>query len=101
MTNAEGAVRNGCGGILASFREIPVVCLDQVQRLATHLNDRGIRGVPVGIDKAGIVVIGGLNPIAVLEENGIETEDTAMSTLVEYSRLAPFLSVLSQVKAAS
>src|SRR5574340_58855 len=103
MTDAEGAVRNGCGRILASFREIPVVCLDQAQRLATHLNERGIRGVlvigkpnspllgvPVGIDKAGIVVIGGLNPIAVLEENGIETENTAMSTLVEYSRLVPF-----------
>ncbi|MDA8098641.1 MAG: NrpR regulatory domain-containing protein [Nitrospiraceae bacterium] len=114
MTDAEGAVRSGCGRILASFREIPVVCLDQAQRLAGHLKERGIRGilvigkpntpllgVPVGIDKAGIVVIGGLNPVAVLEEHGIETENTAMSTLVEYSRLVPFSAVQSPAKAVS
>lgn len=114
MTDAEGAVRNGCGRILASYREIPVVCLDQAQWLASHLNERGIRGVlsigkpntpllgvPAGIDKAGVVVIGGLNPVAVLEEHGIETENTAMSTLMEYSRLVPFSSVLSPARAVS
>jgi repressor of nif and glnA expression len=45
-------------------------------------------------DKTGIVIIGGLNPVAVLEENGIATESKAMSTLFEYSRLVPFKDVL-------
>jgi repressor of nif and glnA expression len=103
MTAVSDAVAGGNGSILASFREIPVVCLDKAEKLARTLEKRGIRGilmigspnkplleVPVGIDKAGIVIIGGLNPVAVLEEHGISTESKAMSTLFEYSRLVPF-----------
>lgn len=103
MTDAANAVRSRAGRILASFREIPVVCLEQAKTLARTLAERGIRGVlllgnpnspllqvPAGIDKAGMVVVGGLNPVAVLEEHGIPTENAAMSTLIEYSRLIPF-----------
>jgi repressor of nif and glnA expression len=103
MTAVSKAVAGGPGRILASYREIPVVCLDKAKKLARTLEDRGIRGilligspnkplleVPVGIDKAGIVIIGGLNPVAVLEEHGIATESKAMSTLFEYSHLVPF-----------
>jgi repressor of nif and glnA expression len=77
--------------------------LDKAKKLARTLEDRGIRGilligspnkplleVPVGIDRAGIVIVGGLNPVAVLEEHGIATESKAMSTLFEYSHLVPF-----------
>ena len=107
MTAVSEAVAGRNGRILASFREIPVVCLDKATKLARTLEDRGIRGiltigspnkplleVPVGIDKAGIVIIGGLNPIAVLEEHGIATESKAMSTLFEYSQLVPFKEIL-------
>jgi hypothetical protein len=103
MTAVSDAVAGRNGRILASFREIPVVCLDKAVKLARSLEERGIRGiltigspnkplleVPVGIDKTGIVIIGGLNPAAVLEEHGIATESKAMSTLFEYSRLVPF-----------
>lgn len=103
MTAVSEAVAGRSGRILASFREIPVVCLDKAVKLARTLEDRGIRGilmigspntplleVPVGIDKAGIVIIGGLNPVAVLEEHGIATESKAMSALFEYSQLVPF-----------
>ena len=109
MTAVSEAVAGGRGRILASFREIPVVCLDKAKKLARTLEDRGIRGilligspnkplleVPVGIDRAGIVIIGGLNPVAVLEEHGIVTESKAMSTLFEYSRLVPFQDSLSK-----
>jgi repressor of nif and glnA expression len=71
------------------------------------MGERGIRGilligspnkplleVPVGIDKVGIVIVGGLNPVAALEERGIPTESKAMSTLFEYSRLVPFTDVV-------
>ncbi len=50
--------------------------------------------MPVGIDKVGIVVVGGMNPVAVLEEQGIQTESKAMSTLFDYSRLIPFKDIL-------
>ena len=108
MTAVTEAVAGRKGKILASFREIPIVCLDKAAKLARTLEERGIRGilmigspnkplleVPVSIDKAGIVIIGGLNPVAVLEEHGIATESKAMSTLFEYSRLVPFKEILS------
>jgi len=79
----------------------------QGEKLARTLEDRGIRGilligspnkplleVPVGIDRAGIVIVGGLNPVAVLEEHGIATESKAMSTLFEYSHLVPFKGIM-------
>ena len=100
MTDVLGAVKNRSGKILASFREIPVVCLDEAKRLKQTIMERGIGGilligqpnspllgVPVGLDKAGMIIVGGLNPIAALEESGITTESKAMSTLYEYSQL--------------
>ncbi|MBI5057205.1 MAG: DUF128 domain-containing protein [Nitrospirae bacterium] len=103
MTNVSGLVKGTSGRILASFREIPVVCADAAKRLTEIMAARGIKGVihmgdpnkalleiPVGIDKVGMVIVGGLNPIAALEENGIFTESSAMSTLYEYSKLVPF-----------
>ncbi len=107
MTDVIGAVKNHYGRILASFREIPVVCLDEAKRLAKKMAGLGIGGIlligepnrplleiPVGIDKVGIVIVGGLNPVAALEESGIPTESKAMSTLHEYSGLTSFTSVL-------
>jgi repressor of nif and glnA expression len=107
MTDVLGATRNNSGRVLASFREIPVVCVDEVNKLAQKLTDIGIGGIllignpnqpllemPVGIDKAGIIVVGGLNPIAALEEAGIPTASKAMSTLYEYSMLRLFKDVL-------
>ncbi|MGE5893591.1 MAG: NrpR regulatory domain-containing protein, partial [bacterium] len=100
MTDVLGAVQNHSGRVLASFREIPVVCLDEAQRLARTMEAKGIRGIlligepnkplleiPVGIDKVGIVIVGGLNPLAAIEESGIPTESKAMSTLHEYAPL--------------
>lgn len=100
MTNVIGAVKNHSGKILASYREIPVVCLDEAKRLKQKIMERGIGGilligqpnspllgVPVGIDKVGMIIVGGLNPIAALEESGVVTESKAMSTLYEYSQL--------------
>lgn len=103
MTDVLGAVKNRSGKILASFREIPVVCIDEAKRLAMEMKDKGIGGilliggpnkplleVPVGIDKVGMVIVGGLNPVAAIEESGIPTESKAMSTLYPYSQLKSF-----------
>lgn len=110
MTDVRGAVAGRAGGILASFREVPVVCADKARALAGRMNESGIGGIllvgdpnkpllemPVGIDRAGLVIVGGLNPIAALEESGIETESKAMSTLYEYSLLERFGEIGHQV----
>ena len=52
--------------------------------------NRPLLEVPVGIDKVGMVIVGGLNPVAAIEESGIPTESKAMSTLHEYSGLTSF-----------
>ncbi len=103
MTDVLGALKGKNGIILASFREIPVVCAEEAKRLAEKMAGRGIGGIlmigepnkpllemPVRIDKAGMVIVGGLNPVSALEESGIPTESAAMSTLYEYSKLNSF-----------
>jgi len=103
MTDVLGAVKNRSGKILASFREIPVVCIERARQLREELREKGIGGVllignpnqpilemPVGIDKAGMVVVGGLNPVAAVEEAGIPTTSKAMSTLYRFSDLIQF-----------
>jgi repressor of nif and glnA expression len=103
MTSVAGAVRNGAGKVLASFREIPVVSVERAVELKEKLMAAGIGGVldigapnqpllemPVGMDRAGMVVVGGLNPVAALEEAGIRTESAAMSVLYDFEGLLPF-----------
>jgi len=107
MTDVIGSVKNHSGKILASFREIPVVSIDNANRLSEQLREKGIGGVllvgnpnqsllemPVGMDRAGMVIVGGLNPIAALEEAGIQTVSKAMSTLYRFSDLKPFQEIL-------
>jgi repressor of nif and glnA expression len=38
-------------------------------------------------NKIGMVLIGGLNPVAAAEEAGIDTDNLAMSTVMEYRDL--------------
>jgi len=103
MTDIMGAVGNHSGKILASFREIPVVSIEKATQLRATLTDKGIGGVllignpnqpllemPVGLDRAGMIIVGGLNPIAALEEAGIPTITKAMSTLYKFSELISF-----------
>lgn len=110
MTDVIGAVKRKTGKVLASFREIPVICLDEAKRLSEILSERGIGGIlvigdpnksvleaPVGIDRIGMVVVGGLNPISALVELGIPTENKAMSILYEYSKLVLFKDAIKKL----
>ncbi len=102
MTDVLGTLKYGRGNILGSFREIPEISLGDARRLNKRMNAVGfggvilfgqpgkaLLGVPVTPDKVGIVVLGGLNPIAALEEADIATESHAMATLCDYSLLSP------------
>lgn len=107
MTDVMNAVKHHDGKILASFREIPVVSLEKAEELSEIMKDKGIGGIlligspnqpllemPVSMDKAGVVVVGGLNPIAALEEAGIPAVSKAMSTLYRFSDLLKFKELL-------
>jgi HTH-type transcriptional regulator, global nitrogen regulator NrpRI len=107
MTDVRGAVRKNSGKILASFREIPVVSIDRAMELKDTLKEKGIGGIllignpnqpllemPVGLDRAGMIIVGGLNPIAALEEEGIPTVTKAMSTLYKFSELTAVQHIL-------
>jgi HTH-type transcriptional regulator, global nitrogen regulator NrpRI len=107
MTDVGGAVKNHSGGILASFREIPVVSIERARQLHDILKEKGIGGVllignpnqpllemPVGLDKAGMIIVGGLNPIAALEKGGIPAISKAMSTLYPFPDLVKFEEIL-------
>ncbi len=107
MTDVMNAIKHQDGKILASFREIPVVSLEKAEELREIMKDKGIGGIlligspnqpllemPVSMDKAGVVVVGGLNPIAALEEAGIPAVSKAMSTLYKFSDLKRFKEIL-------
>jgi len=100
MTDYNGAIRDGNGLIGASFREMPENSRDLVVQLAERLSAIGlgafmevglpgqpILGVPVSQGRIGSLVIGGLNPIAILEEMGFRIYSRALSGLLEYNRL--------------
>jgi HTH-type transcriptional regulator, global nitrogen regulator NrpRI len=108
MTDVNGVIKERAGRILASFREIPVVSINEAERLGKTLERKGFGGtilfgkpnqplldIPVGADKVGMIVVGGLNPVAAAEEAGVYTENRAMSTLYEYSKLMSFNEAVS------
>lgn len=110
MTNVRGALR-GRGKILGSLREIPSVAMGEVKELKEQLKKKGIGGileigkpsqpllgVPINVDRVGMLVLGGLNPAAYLEEVGIPTENIAMATVFEYSELRKIEEYLKEGK---
>jgi repressor of nif and glnA expression len=105
MTDVQGVVRGGEGKILANFREIPAQCQPLVEKVTNQLKGGGLNGlimmgspseavcgISVALNRVGMILIGGLTPIAAAEEAGIETENHAMSTLFEYQDLVKFQS---------
>ena len=103
MTSVRQAAEQGEGKILANFREIPVPALKLVDKLIVSLRNSGIGGVlaigeigepicqiPVDMNRVGMILYGGLNPVACAHETGVEVENRAMSTVMEYQELQNF-----------
>jgi repressor of nif and glnA expression len=106
MTSVGEAARRGQGRVLANFREIPAVCRPIAEEVITRLREAGLGGllllgntseavceIPVELNKIGMILLGGLNPVAAAEEAGIEAENHAMSTVMEYQDLIKFKEV--------
>lgn len=106
MTSVAQAAETGNGVIGASFREVPTVALPEVRRM-TELSERiGLGGViaigqpnqplldiPVAQGCVGIVVAGGLNPVAAVVESGISTTSAAMHCLCPFDELIDYRSI--------
>jgi repressor of nif and glnA expression len=103
MTSVTQTVKKGSGNILANFREIPSICRPIAHEVISGLAKANINGVlvfgsvseavcevAVELNRVGIVLVGGLNPVAAVEEAGIEVESHAMSTVVDYKELVNF-----------
>lgn len=102
LTSSWEAATEGAGMVGAGFREVPAAALDDALALIERMKEHGLGGVlavgtpgqplldiPVGMDRVGLVVIGGLTPMAAASERGIEIEQHAMSTTCEYTDLKP------------
>ena len=100
MTSVAKASETGSGEILANYREVPAACRPLVEEVATRLRDAGIGGIlatgkisepvceiPIELNRVGVILIGGLNPVAAAAELGISSESHAMSTVVDYQAL--------------
>jgi repressor of nif and glnA expression len=100
LTSVMKMLKTGSGKILANLREAPLVARDVIDSALSDMLDAGITGilevgepnsrildVPVERDHLGIVVIGGTNPMAIVQEYGIPIRTNAMSTLVDINEL--------------
>lgn len=103
MTRVRECARTGSGLIGASFREFPSVALPDVARLIREMQRLGLSGVlavgqpnqplfdiPVAEGRTGMVVAGGLNPIAAMAESGAEVVIQPLAGLMDYHAFAAF-----------
>jgi repressor of nif and glnA expression len=103
MTSVTQAAKSGNGKILANFREIPAPARAIVDEKVAMLKEAGINTVyvlgntsepvcqmAVGLNRVGMVFLGGLNPVAAAFEAGIDAVNIAESGLIDFGQLASF-----------
>ncbi|MBU1026169.1 MAG: DUF128 domain-containing protein [Candidatus Margulisbacteria bacterium] len=106
MTSVREACK-GSGKILAGLREIPAASIKQAEAIIKQSEEAGfgsaiyigrpgqpVLGMTVGVNRVGLVIPGGLNPVAACEEWGIEVESKALSALVDCQNLVRFDSLI-------
>ncbi len=103
MTNVTGASREGAGKILASFHEIPMPSRLAVLEIIDRLRRAGLCNevivgkpsgmvceVPVRLNNVGLLLFGGLNPVAAAAESGINVNCTLMNGVINVKQLRSF-----------
>ena len=111
MTDYIGAISSGNGKIGASFREIPAQSRSLVLDLADKLAKIGLGGfmkighashnlfdIPVNEGRSGAIVIGGLNPVSILEEKGIRVYSRALAGFFDYNKMFSYKELKDKVK---
>lgn len=106
MTEVRQCAETGSGIIGASFREVPGVASAEVRSIRNRLASLGLGGiltvgepnrpllgVPVAEGKAGMIVAGGLNPVAALHEAGVPVVIDSLSGFEDYGTFVPFAEI--------
>ena len=106
MTSVGEAARTGNGRILANFREAPAASRSVIDERVARLKEAGIGGVcmvgntsepacqiGVGLNRVGVVLLGGLNPIAAAVEAGVEIDSIAESGMIDFAQLTKYSEV--------
>ncbi|MBN2716164.1 MAG: DUF128 domain-containing protein [Deltaproteobacteria bacterium] len=112
MADYIGAISNGNGRIGASFREFPGESISIIRTVATRLSEIGLGSLlclgnpgenifdfPVAPDRAGAVMIGGLNPISIFEETGLRIRSSALAGILPYDKLFSFTELDERLEA--
>lgn len=111
MTRARDCARTGSGVIGVSFREIPAAAVADVRQIKKETERQGLDGilaigtpnqplfqVPVGEGRAGLIVNGGLNPIAALHESQMNVEFHSLAEVEDIHRFADFHALRDQFR---
>jgi len=97
LTSVMRVIQTGSGTILANLREIPYSAYDETSDLLHRLQLSGlygilevgepnaeVLGVQVGRDHFGVVIVGGTNPMAALQEREIPAQTRAITGSLDF-----------------
>lgn len=103
MTQVHKCTQTNRGIIGVSFREVPSVALGDIRRIRQEMVRHGLDGtlmigkpnlplldLHVAEGRTGMLVIGGLNPIAALYETGVRLSVLSLAGLEDISRFVPY-----------
>lgn len=110
MTRVRDVVETGNGIVGASFREVPAVAVPHINRVMSLMDrcriggivaigrpNRPLMGVPVSEGNCGLVVMGGLNPIAAVLEAGMAVEVASLAELMPYEALVDIDTLIARL----
>jgi repressor of nif and glnA expression len=100
LTSVREMTRTGSGKILANFREVPMTAKDDVDHIINRLLTAGfygilevgepntpVLGVEVDRDHMGIIITGGTNPMAAVQEAGIPIMTRAIKGTLDFREM--------------
>jgi repressor of nif and glnA expression len=103
LTKVGEAAYRGEGRIIASLHELPATCRPAVEAIVGRMERAGLGGlvligkmgepmceVPVALNKVGMIIQSGLNPVAAAVERGIDAVNHAMSGVIDCRSLRSF-----------
>ena len=100
LTSVREMMRTGSGKILANFREVPMSAKEDVDHLLNRLLTAGFYGIlevgepnspvlgaSVERDHLGIIITGGTNPMAAVQESGIPIVTKAIKGVMDFHEM--------------
>jgi repressor of nif and glnA expression len=104
LTSIKEMTRTGSGKILANFREVPMTAKDDVDHIINRLLTAGfygilevgdpntpVLGVDVDRDHMGVIITGGTNPMAAVQESGIPIITKAIKGTMDFREMKKLL----------